>query len=510
MLDDRVVRVKVWTRDGRIVYSDEPRLIGSVYRLDEDELEALRTGETQAERATSTARRTASSARRARCTRCTRACARPNGTPLLFETYQRSERARLERPRDLAALRRRAARQPAPALAVQVPLAWRLVRRLERSAARSRGAAGEGASEASDDERRRIAADLHDGVVQDLAGLSYSLSAAADRAAARTSVRARRVAAAAGQRRREARFAQLRTLLVEIHPPNLRIAGLGAALDDLLAPLRGHGIATELDVPERARPPRRRPSCFSSAAAGEAIRNAQRHAGARRRARCASPRRTASCGSRCATTAPGSPRSSASGAARRATSASRSSRRLADRLGGSLDVSSRPRRRDDVRARGARRRDPARDRRRPRRRPRRAWRSSSRRSTRSSSSARRRTGRTPSTLCARPRPDVVLMDSRCRAWTGSRRHGGSRRSSPRSRSSCSRRSPTASGSCGRSTRGRPAICSRTRSPTSSRARSTRPRAATSPLDPKAARALLSARTTTSRATPSRSGSARCC
>jgi hypothetical protein len=35
-----IVRIKVWTRDGRIVYSDEPRLIGARYRLtaeDQDE-----------------------------------------------------------------------------------------------------------------------------------------------------------------------------------------------------------------------------------------------------------------------------------------------------------------------------------------------------------------------------------------------------------------------------------------------------------------------------------------
>ena len=31
VLGERVVRVKLWTRDGRIVYSDEPRLIGSRY-----------------------------------------------------------------------------------------------------------------------------------------------------------------------------------------------------------------------------------------------------------------------------------------------------------------------------------------------------------------------------------------------------------------------------------------------------------------------------------------------
>src|SRR5436309_3465375 len=45
---DPVVRVKLWSRDGRIVYSDEPRLIGSQYRLESDERSAF-TGRSEAE-----------------------------------------------------------------------------------------------------------------------------------------------------------------------------------------------------------------------------------------------------------------------------------------------------------------------------------------------------------------------------------------------------------------------------------------------------------------------------
>ena len=47
----------------------------------------------------------------------------------------------------------------------------------------------------------------------------------------------------------------LRTLLVEIHPPRLESAGLEAALDDLLSPLRAAGLQTTLEVePGGARP----------------------------------------------------------------------------------------------------------------------------------------------------------------------------------------------------------------------------------------------------------------
>ena len=70
---------------------------------------------------------------------------------------------------------------------------------------------------------------------------------------------------------------QLRSLLVEIHPPNLRASGLEAALADLLAPLGARGMATELTVDpgldldddtER----------LVYRAAAEAVRNVQRHA----------------------------------------------------------------------------------------------------------------------------------------------------------------------------------------------------------------------------------------
>jgi hypothetical protein len=49
VLQDPVVRVKIWTAQGRILYSDEPRLIGEKYPLDEDKREAFESGEVYAE-----------------------------------------------------------------------------------------------------------------------------------------------------------------------------------------------------------------------------------------------------------------------------------------------------------------------------------------------------------------------------------------------------------------------------------------------------------------------------
>ena len=89
------------------------------------------------------------------------------------------------------------------------------------------------ALDSSETERRRIAADLHDGVVQDLAGVSYSLAALSDRVddpAARRSLE-RTATTTRGAVR------SLRSLLVDIYPASLASAGLTASISDLLAGL---------------------------------------------------------------------------------------------------------------------------------------------------------------------------------------------------------------------------------------------------------------------------------
>jgi signal transduction histidine kinase len=117
---------------------------------------------------------------------------------------------------------------------VQLPLAGSLARRL-RHGQLEREQLLLSALDASDRERRRIAADVHDGVVQQLAGTSFNLAGASERvedAGARSALR--EAAATTRQAVRE-----LRSLLVSIYPPNLHGAGLEAALSDLLARANG-------------------------------------------------------------------------------------------------------------------------------------------------------------------------------------------------------------------------------------------------------------------------------
>lgn len=153
------------------------------------------------------------------------------------------------------------------------PLLLVLTRRLTRSA-QERARLLSTAVDASDAERRRIARDLHDSVVQDLAGTAFSISAVARDPG--TAPQARRHLEDAGGALRDSLRA-LRSLLAEIHPPDLQAQGLNAALADLIAPAAGAGVNASVSV-EGAEDAADAPVALVWRVAQEAVRNTLRHA----------------------------------------------------------------------------------------------------------------------------------------------------------------------------------------------------------------------------------------
>jgi signal transduction histidine kinase len=279
ILGERIVRVKIWSLDGRVVYSDEPRAIGSRHPLGEEKLEALRTGEARAELSDLSGPENRFERGLGTLYEVYVPIRAPDGTPLLFETYQRAEEVSSTGRRIWLPFAALVLATLVLLWLVQAPLAWRLARRV-RNAYEEREALLERAMDASRDERRRIAADLHDGVVQDLAGVSYSLSALAEQEPDRLPPDARSTIAQAASATR-ATMRRLRSLLLDIHPPSLRAAGLEAALADLVGPLAARGIEVELEVEDTGPLPEEVEQLLYRAA-GEAIRNVSKHAEASR------------------------------------------------------------------------------------------------------------------------------------------------------------------------------------------------------------------------------------
>jgi signal transduction histidine kinase len=244
VLGNGIVRVKIWTRSGRIVYSDAAPLIGESHALHPGELKVMATGRVAAEQHSNPANPQNRFERRlGSLLEIYLPLRTPSGTPLLFEVYMTS--------REVSASARHLWLAFAPALfggllllwLVLVPLGWSLARRVRRRE-QERAALLAHAVEAQSEERRRIARDLHDGVVQDLAGVALSLASAAERERATLPDRGAALAAAANQTRGSIRA--LRSLLVEIYPPNLQREGLRSALVDLLEGAAARGLGTHL------------------------------------------------------------------------------------------------------------------------------------------------------------------------------------------------------------------------------------------------------------------------
>lgn len=244
VLRGSLVRVKLWNADGRILYSDQTELIGSVYPLGGEELAALRDGGSDSGISDLSEPENRFEVGFGKLLEVYTGIVGPGGEPLLFEAYFVYDAV-------AAAGEQQWLQFAPPALGallvlelVQIPFAWSLARRIQRQQ-RDVERLLQHAVDSSHAERRRIAADLHDGIVQQLTGLTFALDAAR-----LGGPDPRRDAAvigdtAAGLRRSTG---DLRSLLVDIYPPNLAEEGLPAALGDLALASERAGLSLTMDL----------------------------------------------------------------------------------------------------------------------------------------------------------------------------------------------------------------------------------------------------------------------
>ena len=200
LLSDSIVRVKLWSDQGKVLYADEEQLIGRSFPLSEDQRSALAQPATVADVTDLTQSENVFESGE-RLVEVYRPVWTPSRQPVLFEIYASYDPVG-ERTRQLW---RGFAGVTASSLVLFVvivsPIVWHLVRRLRR-AEEQRIDLLQRAVDASSDERRRIAASLHDGPVQELAATSFTVAGASATAGAHGQRRPRQ-----GPRRRRRRRA---------------------------------------------------------------------------------------------------------------------------------------------------------------------------------------------------------------------------------------------------------------------------------------------------------------
>lgn len=244
LLGDKVVRVKLWAADGTIIYSDVAGLIGERYDFDPQPLEAVEAAVAIAEIAHHDGPENRFERDFGPLLEVYMPVQGPGDQPILFEAYFASESIALSSQR----IRSTVVPIILVSLAVMGLLTLTMARRMSRridTARMERERLLARLADASTRERRQIAADLHDSVIQDLSGTTLLLTSAMTSAREDVTLTAKLEATAEALRHS---LASLRSLAIEIHPPNIASANLELTLEDQMNQARTrHGLETSVE-----------------------------------------------------------------------------------------------------------------------------------------------------------------------------------------------------------------------------------------------------------------------
>ncbi len=237
-----VTHMKIWSEDGTVLWSDETDLIGRTFVLDEDDRELFASQGTTVDVSTlDRGENQVDAASDDRLVEVYAGTKTTTGTPVLLELYAPYDQI----PQRAAVLRRQFVPVMTAALVVlaisQLLLVLFLGRRLNRAERRHTDLL-ERMLELSDAERRRVAAQVHDGVVQDLIGVSFGLAALAES----SSDQAEPLAEMATGTRHA--VAALRSLLGSIYPVAVPPGGWVDGIEDLVTALTQLGVDVRIDV----------------------------------------------------------------------------------------------------------------------------------------------------------------------------------------------------------------------------------------------------------------------
>ncbi len=239
--------ILLWDAEGRILWAQDDRTVGLRYPLPEELDELLVAGGSMLEQP---GHRTSHPGREAGeddllevyvGTRDT------NDVPFLFEAYIPAERI----DEDYRALFRDLLPMTLGVLLLlqvaTLPLAISLARRVDRVNSR-RSLVLKSSLQSWHAERRHLAQDLHDGVVQDLSAIGYALPAVIDHLPDEASADAARATGRQMNSMLQRSLKALRSTVVDLSPDNFDTAGLAAALESLASRATDAGLTVSLHI----------------------------------------------------------------------------------------------------------------------------------------------------------------------------------------------------------------------------------------------------------------------
>lgn len=265
-----VTRIKVWDEHGRVVYSDAKSLIGQDFEQEEWARLLLEGGPATATLEYQTGEENEYEAGSGELVEVYVRSASRDGAPMIFETYSSGVGVRQEQQAVLLGMIPPLLLSLAVLQLTQLVPAARLARRIQDQR-KTRTALLRCAIEASDQERRQIASELHDEVIQDLSGLAYALESEERRGAPE-----QRAVFAGARVMLQNNIRTLRAMTSELYPPDLEELGLKASIMRLEAPLVERGIAFAVEIPDNLQLDRDR-TALVYRVAREALVNATKH-----------------------------------------------------------------------------------------------------------------------------------------------------------------------------------------------------------------------------------------
>src|SRR4051794_254539 len=277
--DGSILHIKLWDPDGTVLWSDESDLIENQYPIDAEDRALFGTTNATAEVSSLDKAENVNERDQSKLLEVYAGARDASGRPILFEAYlpldplHRQELAIITGvlPVGIGGL-------VLFALAV-LPMAIRLSRRIERHEA-ERSKMMRHALVASELERRRIAQELHDGVIQDMAGICFALPTVSKHLPDDAGGREARSTVDSVVDLVQKDATALRSMLLELYPPDLGGPGFAMAVRDVARSASEQGVTVDVDI-DSDLSVHEEVATLAYRVIREGLRNVVKHSGAR-------------------------------------------------------------------------------------------------------------------------------------------------------------------------------------------------------------------------------------